>query len=108
MAETKLVKVPDGKGGWIQQEVDVHEGKGVDKTKQSAAQAQAFIDEAGALVEKLTQYHVMYAKDHGLTKEHVAWAAALYCVNLRESYPDGPEAFDTLSAAASKYYDENA
>ena len=69
---------------------------------------QAFIEEAGTLTERLMAYDVMYLKDFGLTKEHRAFAAALYCVNLRETYPDGPAAFDAIASEAAAYYDENA
>ena len=87
---------------------EVHDGATADQLRQAAALQQAFIDDAGTLTEKLMQFDVIYIKDYGLTKEHRAFAAALYCVNLRETYPDGPEAFDLIAAAAGDYYDENA
>lgn len=103
----KTTKVPDGKGGWTTQEVSVVPGAKADETKVQAAQARTFIDEAGALTERLVQFDMIYLRDKGLTKEHRAFAAALYCVNLRETYPDGPDAFDNIAADAAKYYDEN-
>lgn len=107
MADKKKVPVPDGRGGWTEQEMQVQTGGKIDATKQQAAQGQAFIDEAGLLTEQLLKFDVLYIKDHGLEKEHRAFAAALYCVNLRETYPDGPDAFDKIAEAAVKYYDEN-
>lgn len=107
MTDVRKVPFPDGRGGWTEQEMVVRTGAQTDTTKRQEALGQAFIEEAGTLTEKLMQFDVVYIKDHGLAKEHRAFAAALYCVNLRETYPDGPEAFDTVAEAAAKYYDEN-
>lgn len=107
MTDKKKVPVPDGRGGWTEQEMVVRAGAKIDVNKQQVAQGQAFIDEAGALTEQLLKFDVLYIKDHSLEKEHRAFAAALYCVNLRETYPDGPEAFDKIAEGAAKYYDEN-
>lgn len=107
MVDKKIVPVPDGRGGWKEQEVEIRMGAKVDPQKLQEAQSKAFIDEAGTLTEKLLQFDKLYIQDNGLSKEHRVFAAALYCVNLRETYPDGPEAFDAIAAAASKYYDEN-
>lgn len=106
-ATTKKIKMPDGKGGWIEQDAEVHSGSQADADKQQAAMEATFINEAGSLTERIMQFDVLYIKDHGLSKEHRAFAGALYCVNLRETYPDGPEAFDRLAESAAKYYDEN-
>jgi len=105
---TKQIDVPDGKGGWVKAEGVVHGGGTANKDKQAEVQSKVFIEAAGTLTEKLMQFDVIYLKDLGLTKEHRAFAAALYCINLRETYPDGPEAFDLVSAAANEYYDANA
>jgi hypothetical protein len=104
---TKKIEVPDGKGGWVKAEGAVHTGAAADKAKQEAAMKAAFIDEAGTLTERIMKFDVIYIKDFGLSKEHRAFAAALYCVNLRETYPDGPEAFDAIAAEAGAYYDAN-
>jgi hypothetical protein len=104
---TKKIEVPDGKGGWTKADGTVHTGADADKAKQAAAMKAAFIDEAGTLTEKLMKFDVIYLKDFGLSKEHRVFAAALYCVNLREGYPDGPEAFDAIAAEAAAYYDAN-
>lgn len=104
---TKKTKVPDGQGGWTTQDVTVVPGAKADDAKIQAAQARTFIEEAGTLTEKLLQFDGIYLRDKGLTKEHRAFAAALYCVNLRETYPDGPDAFDVIAADAAKYYDDN-
>lgn len=105
---TKKIDLPDGKGGWVKAEGVVHTGATSDQAKQEAALKAAFIDEAGMLTERIMQFDVIYIKDLGLSKEHRAFAAALYCVNLRETYPDGPQAFDAIAAEAGAYYDDNA
>ena len=104
---TKQIDIPDGKGGWIKAQGEVHSGAAADKARQDAALKAAFIDEAGTLTERIMKFDVIYIKDLGLSKEHRAFAAALYCVNLRETYPDGPEAFDAVAAEAAAYYDAN-
>ncbi|MBA2706809.1 MAG: hypothetical protein H0U59_03275 [Gemmatimonadaceae bacterium] len=101
------IDVPDGNRGWKKQEVDVVDGASADPKKQATAQSQTFINEAGELTEKLLGFDMVFIKDRGLVKEHRAFAAALYCINLRETYPDGPAAFDEIAAAAATYYDEN-
>lgn len=107
MTDVRKIPVPDGRGGWVEQEMVVQTGAAVDPKKQQAMQSQAFIEEAGRLTEQLLRFDVVYIKDYGLEKEHRAFAAALYCVNLRETYPDGPEAFDAIAEAAAQYYDDN-
>lgn len=104
----KQIKVPDGRGGWTETTGTVHDGGSANKDKQAVAMNKTFIEEAGTLTEKIMQFDKIYLTDLGLTKEHRAFAAALYCINLRETYPDGPEAFDQVAAAANTYYDENA
>lgn len=107
MADKKVITVPDGRGGWANQEVEVTAGQKANAQKQQETRGQTFINEAGALTEKLMQFDRLYIKDNGLEKEHRAFAASLYLVNLRETYPDGPEAFDKIAEAAAKYYDDN-
>lgn len=84
-----------------------------DTAKQEAAQKQQFIKEAATLTERLLQFDRLYIIENNLSKEHRAFAAALYCVNLRETYPneDGtgpdPDAFDRIAQQAAEYYDAN-
>ena len=107
MSTQKTIDMPDGKGGWVKAEGEVHEGASADELRQAEALKQAFIHEAGTLTERIMKFDVVYINDWGLSKEHRAFAAALYCINLRESYPDGPDAFDQVAAEAQSYYDEN-
>lgn len=107
MATKKTTKVPDGRGGWVEEEVEVRAGAKADPAKLQAAQARTFIDEAATLTERLLNLDMIYLREKGLTKEHRAFAAALYCINLRETYPDGADAFDAIAADAAQYYDDN-
>jgi len=83
-----------------------------DTEKQKEALRKQFINEAAAITEKLMEFDRLLIIERNLTKEHRAFAAALYCVNLRETYPGengkpDPVDFDKIAAAAAKYYDDN-
>jgi len=113
MTTTRKVKIPDGKGGWVELEGEVLPGASVDVQKQAEALRKQFIVDAAALTVQLVKWDKQYLTDMGLGKEHRAFAAALYCLNLRETYPgvDGkpdPEAFDVFAQMAADYYDANA
>lgn len=111
MTTTRTVKIPDGKGGWKEIEGELLPGARADVEKQEKARQQQFIAEAAGLTERLLKFDRMYVAEQGLTKEHRAFAAALYCINLRETYPDAagkkpdPEAFDVIAKMAADYYD---
>lgn len=114
MTATRTTRIPDGKGGWTEIEGELLPGATADAKKQEAALKLQFINEAAEVTERLVQFDRALIIDKGLTKEHRAFAAALYCINLRESYPgaDGktpdPEAFDAIAKMAADYYDANA
>jgi hypothetical protein len=110
------VRIPDGKGGWKEIEGEVISGANpnADTARQREAMEKQFISEAAGVTEMLAKFDRPLLKERGLTKQHRAFAAALYCVNLRETYPgeDGvtpdPEAFDALAKMAADYYDAHA
>jgi hypothetical protein len=108
---TRKTKIPDGKGGWTEIEGEVLPGGAADAKKQEEAREKQFIEEAAGVTEMLVKFDMPLLKERGLTKQHRAFAAALYCINLRESYPgeDGktpdPEAFDAIAKMAADYYD---
>jgi hypothetical protein len=112
MTATRKTRIPDGKGGWSEIEGELLPGSVADTQKQEAARQQQFIDEAAELTKLLVKFDQPIITERGLTKEHRVFAAALYCINLRESYPgaDGkpdPAAFDVISKMAWDYYDAN-
>ena len=101
-------KIPDGKGGWTEVEGERVEGSKANEKKQNEIYQQEFIEDAGSLTESIIKFDQALIKEKGLSKEHRVFAAALYCVNLRDTYPDGTEAFDVIATAAAEYYDKNA
>lgn len=111
MTTTRKIKIPDGRGGWTEVEGELLPGAKADTDKQEKARQQQFITDSAGLTERLLKFDRMYIVEQGLTKEHRAFAAALYCINLRETYPgaDGkspdPEAFDAIAKMAADYYD---
>jgi hypothetical protein len=113
MTTTRKTKIPDGQGGWTEVEGEVLPGAVADGKKQEEALKQQFIAEAASVTERLLQFDRILIMEKGLTKKHRAFAAALYCINLRETYPGSDEktpdsdAFDAISKMAADYYDEN-
>lgn len=113
MTTTRKTKIPDGKGGWTELEGVILPGAAADTKKQDEARQRTFIDEAAAITEKLLLFDRRLIIELGLAKEHRAFAAALYCVNLRETYPGAdektadPAAFDVIAKMAADYYDAN-
>jgi len=113
VSTTRKTKIPDGRGGWTEIEGVVLPGGSADMKKQDGALAHQFIVDAAGVTERLVQFDRLLIIESGLTKEHRAFAAALYCINLRETYPgaDGktpdPEAFDAIAKMAASYYDAN-
>lgn len=110
---TRMTRIPDGKGGWTEIEGELLPGSTADSKKQEAAMKLQFINEAAEITERLVQFDRVLLKERGLTKEHRAFAAALYCINLRESYPGengkpDPDAFDAVAKMAAEYYDANS
>lgn len=72
-----------------------------------------FIATAAQLATKLGQFIRMYAGELKASREQVAFAVALYCVNARETYVDtdgsvNPQAFDRVARRAAQYFDANA
>ena len=113
MTTTRKTKIPDGRGGWTELEGQVLPGASADTAKQEKARKQQFIDEAATLTELLVKFDQPIITERGWSKEHRAFAAALYCINLRETFPGedektpDPEAFDALAKMAADYYDAN-
>ena len=112
MTATRTTRIPDGRGGWAEIEGELLPGAVANTQKQEAARQQQFIFEAAAITDLLVKFDQPIITERGLTKEHRVFAAALYCINLRETYPgaDGkpdPAAFDAISKQAWDYYDAN-
>lgn len=83
--------------------------KSVEQEKRFAEQAdKESVERAGLLSERLIQYAVAYCKEENLSPEELVFAAALFTVNLRETFPPGKVVFDSVAARAAQYYDDNA
>ena len=77
-----------------------------EQEKRIAADAEkASIERSGQLTERLLVYAQAYCREQNLTPEEWVFAAALLTVNLRETFPPGKAAFDTIAAGAAEYYD---
>ena len=63
------------------------------------------IEHAEQIARRLQQYDTVYLRDFSLPKQVRVFAAALYCVALRETYPGGKSEFDRLASEAAKHYD---
>ena len=103
-----MTKIPDGKGGWTEVEGTAVAGAKTNADKQAEALAKVFEEDAGSVADSLMKFDQAMIKERGLSKEHRVFAAALYLVNLRETYPDGFDAFDMIARAAADYYDRHA
>lgn len=47
----------------------------------------------------------IFAMEHRLSREHLVFALASLCIEVREGYPDGAEEFDRIAAEAQKHYE---
>jgi len=70
--------------------------------------AKEAIIRAAKLTERMVLFGQAYCKEQQLSPEEFVFAAALMLVNLRETFPPGKTAFDSITADAAKYYDDNA
>ena len=98
-------KVPDGKGGWAEVEGEAVAGGAVDLEKQRKALREEFYAGAGGLTEQFWKYGRLHAQESNLSDDQIAFAIALLCVNVRETFPAGTAKFDALSAEAETYFE---
>jgi hypothetical protein len=80
------------------------------------AKAQARIDAAAindhlteaarATEDTLTWLRQLWA-ERGFTREQAVFSVALATINLRETFPEGKEAFDKVAYEAHLYYDQH-
>lgn len=79
-----------------------------EQTKRLAAQSDKdSIERAGLLTERLIQYGIAHCKEQGLSPDELVFAAALYTINLRETFPHGKAVFDAIAKKAAEYWDSN-
>lgn len=65
-----------------------------------------FVKNSQALAKHAFGVMRLYCVEYKLTKEHLVDALATLCVELRDTYPDGKQAFDSIAAEAQTRYSE--
>lgn len=112
MAE-ETVKMPDGKGGYVEVQAERLEGSEADVGKQEAAfnaeALKAHEERVGKAAESFNAFHKAYATDHALTEEELVKAVYLELLNLKEFYPaeiGGEERFDELCTQTHRWFKE--
>jgi hypothetical protein len=98
-----VVKVPDGKGGWVTVEPGTKANLDKDKTTAAveAAAKKDFFDRVGAATEALNKFMAVYVKDYGLKPLEAAAAIYLENCNNRHFFPEdlgGKETFDRMTS----------
>lgn len=103
MAKTTI---PDGKGGWIEVEGEVHQG--VQRTQEQALSKQ-FESDAHEHMLKVLQFEQTLAQESNRDPQTRAFAMLLLVISMREGkFPGGPEAFDQVNELAYQYYLKNS
>jgi hypothetical protein len=101
--KSTVVKVPDGKGGWVAVEPGTKANLDADKTNTAIEKASRddFFQRVGTCTEALNKYVKIYANDHGLKPIEIAAAVYLENCNNRYFFPKevgGQEAFDHMTS----------
>jgi len=98
-----VVKVPDGKGGWVPVEPGTKANLDAKKTAEAAelATRNDFFKRVGAATEALNKFMAVYVKDYGLKPLEAAAAIYLENCNNRYYFPQdlgGQETFDAMTS----------
>ncbi len=109
----ETVKMPDGKGGYVEVEADKLDGSKADSGKQEAAfnaeSLKAHEERVGGAAEAFNKFHKAYATDYALTEEELVKGIYLELLNLKEFYPEelgGQERFDELCHQTHLWFKE--
>lgn len=105
---TKRVQYPDGKGGFIEVEGEVHRGSMANLDKQAETTLKVAEKDAHDHMLKVLQFEQTRARDFNMSPEQRAWAMVLMVISMRENYPGGAEEFDKINSDAYAYYLKNA
>ena len=101
--EIKKIFIP----GVGEVDAEVEAGRAFNKEKQAEILEETWTTEAGAHTESLLKYENQRARELNLTPEQRYWAVSLALINMREHFPAGTAAADTLQQGASDYFDKN-
>jgi len=112
MPETRMVKVPNGDGGFDEVPATVHEGKsfGNPSEKIQEEAEKAAWERIGSAAENFNKYVKAYATDHALETEELVAAMYLEILNWRKFYPEdlgGVERFDTICKQVNDWFEAN-
>lgn len=106
------VKMPDGKGGFIEVDATEIPGGKVNPEKHAKAMEQSWYDEACTLTDAILKFAQLRARELNLTKDQFAFAGQLALINMRETFPGknpkdvDSEGFDRLGELAWDYWDD--
>jgi hypothetical protein len=107
----KIIKIPDGKGGWTTTPAEETPGQTQDpkKVEKSMAEAQEkdFFIRVGTFTEHLNQVVKIYGKEYNLTAAEMAAGIFLENCNIRETYPGGHKEHDEICEAVATWFEHN-
>ena len=105
------VRVPDGKGGWVESEMEQVSGSKLNMKKAEEAftkeQDKSYFIRVGKCTSDLNKFLQLYAKDYDLAKEEVVAAVYLENLNNRHFFPEGIEKYDALCKRVWAWFEEN-
>lgn len=106
MPPTAKVKMPDGRGGWMEIEGSALPGGTADVAKQQQALDDQFMLEVGNLTIATVKFLQALCKERSLTPEHFASAVNLISINARQTYPEGIRAYDDCTRRMWAHYEK--
>jgi hypothetical protein len=101
------VQFPDGKGGFIEIEGDVHQGSMANAQKQADTASKVAENEVHDHMLKVLQFEQTRARDFNLTPQQRAFAMTLLVISMRENFPAGTDEFDKINHEAYNFYLKN-
>jgi len=109
----EMVKMPDGKGGYVEVAAQRLDGSTADVDKQQTAfnaeALKAHEERIGKAAETFNNFHKAYATDNALTEEELVKGVYLELLNLKEFYPKelgGEDRFDELCKQTHQWFQE--
>jgi len=107
----KIIKIPDGKGGWTTTEAEEVSGQTQDPKKvqeiMSKAQEEDFFKRVAEFTEHLNKVIKIYGKDFNLTANEIAAGIFLENCNIRETFPGGHADHDKICEAVAAWFERN-
>jgi hypothetical protein len=101
------VQFPDGKGGFIEIEGDVHQGSMANAQKQAEVAGRLAESEGHDHMLNVLKFEQVRARELNLTPDQRAFAMTLLVIAMRENFAGGTDAFDNINREAYDYYIKN-